>query len=548
MLQRQRKLISAERRIEVSLLRGLLISADHLASAGKCTLPQPLRLNKFSPNFALRGFQKKCRVQGNVILNAPTGSGKTEAMLLWAAENQVENGRFFYTLPYTAALNAMHGRLTLGFPQDRDSIGLLHGKAAHHLYESAQKDYPADPSEATKEALARARLARKAFYPVRVCTPHQLLRFTLRGKGWEQMLSEVPESCIVFDEVHSYDANLAGLTLGTARLFASMGAKLMFASATLPRFMRENIRKLGPMIEVAPDPNDKTDRTVLERKRHVVSFVDGDLLGLIGQMVEAVQSGQRILVVCNHVRTAQLVARSLRAELGDGDDVVCLFHGRFHMKDRKRKESILASGQLPNVLVATQVVEVSLDISFEVGFFEAAPIDALVQRMGRVNRQGEKPSAIFITRSQVSRHRIYDPRYVQKTMELLSLSTGALSEQDLTRVCDWVYTDGYTGEEKKVFEERFDHPFFEKFEDNVVAGEHHAWIDSVIEQSSGRADMLPCALKKEYEDYVSAKRWLDADALLVNAYTSGLTPYLDKTVDPWVVNLKYDREGLHSPE
>jgi CRISPR-associated endonuclease/helicase Cas3 len=547
-LRRQRKLISQERRIKASLLRGLLMSADHLASAGKSDIPEPVRLGKFLPKFGLRNFQTRCRLQGNVILNAPTGSGKTEAALLWAAENQVENGRFFYTLPYTAALNAMHGRLRGEFPQDAQSIGLLHGKAAHHLYEAAQRDYSSDPSQATNEALARTRLAREAFYPVRVCTPHQLLRFTLRGKGWEQMLSEIPGSCIVFDEVHSYDASLAGLTLGTARLFAGMGARLMFASATLPHFMRENIRKVAPMVEIAPDPNDGTDREVLDRKRHVVVLIDDDLLGLIGRIVEAAESERHVLVVCNHVGTAQTVARALRAKLGNSEGKVCLFHGRFNMEDRKRKESGLCSEELPHVLVATQVVEVSLDISFDVGFFEAAPIDALVQRMGRVNRQGKSPVPIFIALLQLSRHEIYESRYVKKTVELLSRTEGPLSEQDLTRICDEVYAGGYTGKEKQTFEDRLNHPFLERFEDNVVAGEHNAWIDTVIEDKSGRADMLPLSLKTRYEAFVSAKRWLDADGLLVNAYTLGLGPYLDKTGDPWTVDLKYDHEGLHHPQ
>jgi len=543
---RQAKLISPERRVRASLLRGLLMSADHLASAGKGTLPPPVRLSGFMPKFTLRNFQLRCRVRGNVLLNAPTGSGKTEAMLLWAAENQIENGRLFYTLPYTAALNAMHWRLRREFPKDTESIGLLHGKAAHHLCEAAQRDYPSDPAKATEEALARQRLAHEAFYPLRVCTPHQLLRFTLRGRGWEQMLSEIPGSCIVFDEVHSYDPSLAGLTLGTARLFSAMGAKLMFASATLPHFMRENIRRVAPMHEVSPEANHDTDREVLDRKRHVIALVDDDLLGLTGQMLDVVQSGRTVLVVCNHVRTAQTVARELRKHL-KSDRAVCLFHSRFNMKDRKSKERALSSEDLPRVLVATQVVEVSLDISFDAGFFEAAPIDALVQRMGRVNRQGEVPAPIFIARQQLSQHKIYDRPYVNGTLELLSKRTGPLSELDLTRICDEVYGSGYEDDEKRVFEERFNHRFFNQFEDSVVAGEHYPWIDQVINDTSGRADVLPMDLKSEYEQHVSAKRWLDADALLVNAYTSGLTPYLVKTADPWIVNLTYDNEGLHSP-
>ncbi len=402
--RRQSKSISSERRLRASLLRGLLIGADHLASAGIESLPEPLDFGRFSPSFKVRDFQRSCARSGNIILRAPTGSGKTEATLLWAGANQCENGRFFYTLPYTAALNAMYERLKRTFPDQGQSVGLLHGRAAHHLYESVQADYPSEPQRATAEALARARLAREMYYPARVCTPHQLLRLTLLGKGWEQMLSEVPGSCLVFDEVHSYDPALAGLTLGTARLFASMGARLMFASATLPHFLESAIQQLIPCAVVSPDPQSESDREVLNRKRHVTRLVDQSLLELLPQIVKAATDGLSVLVVCNHVRSAQLLARELRRRLGEGNDNVCLFHGRFNMRDRRSKENALASKSLPKVLVATQVVEVSLDISFDVGFFEAAPIDALAQRMGRVNRGGNNkilPAPIAVASSRL---------------------------------------------------------------------------------------------------------------------------------------------------
>lgn len=546
--RRQRDVILPERRVQASLLRGLLMGADHLASAGIVSIPPTIALNTFRPKFVLRGFQRACAVEGNVILNAPTGSGKTEAAIIWASANQPENGRFFYTLPYTAALNAIYARLQREFPGHENSIGLLHGRAAHHLYEAAQKDYPNDPEKATEEALARARLAKETLYPVRVCTPHQLLRFGLRGKGWEQMLSEIPGSCVVFDEVHSYDSKLAGLTLGTARLFASLGASLMFISATLPQFMRKYIRDLAPMSEIAPQERDPLDAEVLNRKRHVVTLIDGSILDHLAHIFSAVASGKRVLVVCNHVSSAQTVARILRRELGESEQVVCLFHSRFNMKDRKLKEGALASHQLPSVLVATQLVEVSLDISFDLGFFEPAPIDALVQRMGRVNRQGHSPAPVFIAKVPISSHRIYLAALVNKTLELLAERNGPLSECDLTEVCDLVYSEGYEGQDKQDFERRFNHVFLKDFKNNVVAGEHKDWIEAVIENEDGRADVLPRCLEKDYRRLKSQKLWLEADALLVNAYTSSL-PKLDKSGerygDPWIVDLKYDsKDGL----
>jgi CRISPR-associated endonuclease/helicase Cas3 len=540
----QCKGIPAASRLRASLLRGLLITSDHLASGGINDVPPPVDLRDFSPSFGLRDFQNRCAVTGNVILRAPTGSGKTEASLVWAAHNQAENGRFFYTLPHTAALNAMYGRLQDVFPQSKDSIGLLHGRAAHHLYDAEENDFPAERRKSAEEAKARARLAKDMYYPVRICTPHQLLRFTLRGQGWEQMLSEVPGSCIVFDEVHSYDPALAGLTLGTARLFVSMGASLMFISATLPRFLQEVIEKVIPCTAISPDGESKTDREILNRKRHIVRVVGQTLLELVPQIEAAVGKGLRVLVVCNHVRSAQRMARALRERLGEGEDRVCLFHGRFNLRDRKLKETSLASGTLPRVLVATQVVEVSLDISFDMGFFEAAPIDALAQRMGRVNRRGEAtlPARIVVAQRSINRHRLYETARTDATVALLARQTEAISEQDLTTICDSVYQTGYADEDQHIFEQRL--KFLANFETELIAGQHERWIEKVIENQDGRAEVLPIGLKPQYDTFVREKMWLDADALLVHAYVSGMTDLLDKDVDPWVVNLPYGSDGL----
>jgi CRISPR-associated endonuclease/helicase Cas3 len=547
--RRQSKFIPSERRLRACLLRGLLIGADHLASAGIEIIPPPVDITVFSPSFPLRDFQASCAVPGHVILLAPTGSGKTEAALIWAGFNQSENGRFFYALPYTAALNAMHGRVQREFPEYKGSIGLLHGRAAHHLYEAAQQDYPAEAQRATAEALARARLAHEMYHPVRICTPHQLLRFTLRGKGWEQMLSEIPGSCIVFDEIHSYDSALSGLTLGTARLFASMSAHLMFVSATLPRFLQDIILQIIPCSSISPNPDSDSDREVLDRKRHVVRLVDQSLLDLLPQIEEAVKNGLRVLVVCNHVRSAHTVAVALRKTVGEGEDRVCLFHGRFNMKDRKTKEAALASKSLPNVLVATQVVEVSLDISFDIGFFEAAPIDALAQRMGRVNRRGNKenrPALVFVARRPINKHQLYDSERTVKTLESLAERTGPLAELDLLEICNCVYRQGYVGEDKTIFEERLNHKLLVSFQDEVIAGQHQDWIDAVIEKSDGRADVLPMNLQSEYQEFIQKKLWLDADALLVNVYVSSVSKFLDKTTDPWIVRLPYGRDGLEA--
>ena len=541
-----REIEFADRR-EASLLRGLLVSGDHLAS-GHVELPAMVKLKEFPIGIDTRPFQfQASQTKGHAILSAPTGSGKTEAALLWAAVNQADNGRLFYVLPYTAAINAMHARLQRFLQGRQDSVGLLHGRAAHHLYACLANDYPADPLAAQTEATARARLAREMYHPVRVCTPQQLLRYTLHGKGWEQMLGEIPGACLVFDEVHSYDPELAGLTLGTARLFARMGAKALFASATLPLFLRKEIEQLFPTTSIAPDPTKERDRQIMDRKRHLVEVRRGTVLDAVPELVDHAKSGFSVLIVCNHVRSAQYVFQALRSQLADG--LITLFHGRFNMRDRRDKERALNSeSSLPRVLVATQVVEVSLDISYSRGYFEPAPIDALAQRMGRVNRKGDTPASVVIFDSPINSHPLYASDLTRETLRRLAAIDGALSEHDLVEICEAVYAEGYVGRQRTAFEERLNHPFFVDFERTLVAGRHERWTEAVIDKSDGRADVLPRNLRAEYEALRKDKRWLDADALLVNTPIKRFWQLVDRQVDPWEIELHYDDQlGLTEP-
>src|SRR3990170_857539 len=117
-----------QRRLYASLLRGLLMSCDHVASSNvQINVPKiPILANIAIDVPLLYDFQKKAGLmKGNLILQAPTGSGKTLAALLWAGKNQKRNGRLFYSLPNTASINAMYVRLSNRY-FGKENVGLLH--------------------------------------------------------------------------------------------------------------------------------------------------------------------------------------------------------------------------------------------------------------------------------------------------------------------------------------------------------------------------------------------------------------------------------------
>lgn len=128
-------------------LRGYLTNADHCASSHYGELPsvkisaEQILASRNIPRQSLHGHQRLSeKVIGSTLLTAPTGSGKTEAALLWAA-NQVANSgntpRLFYTLPYQASMNAMKTRLDGAFGKSengQDLVGLQHGRSSLAYY------------------------------------------------------------------------------------------------------------------------------------------------------------------------------------------------------------------------------------------------------------------------------------------------------------------------------------------------------------------------------------------------------------------------------
>jgi CRISPR-associated endonuclease/helicase Cas3 len=177
--------------------------------------------------------------KGNLILRAPTDSGKTEAALLWAQLNQEKNGRLFYALPTTASVNAMYLRINHLFQDTEDRlIGLLHSRAISTLYSMFEGENSSDVKANQKAVRTIGSLVKEMYFPFRICTPHQILHYSLRGKGWEAMLSEFPHSVFVFDEIHAYNPKLTGLTMNTVKYLTQHGARCMFIIATLPAFIR----------------------------------------------------------------------------------------------------------------------------------------------------------------------------------------------------------------------------------------------------------------------------------------------------------------------
>lgn len=450
---------------------------------------------------------------GNLILQSPTGSGKTKAAFLWARKNKKDNGRFFYTLPITASLNAMWRCFVDIFEDNKhELVGLLHSRVASSIY--AMLD--GDGIDKQSKSWDLSSLAREMYFPIRLCTPHQVLKFTLFGRGWEMMLSEFPNSVFVFDEVHAYNPGHMGLTMATAKYIVSKGGSVMFMSATLPKFLRIMIEKEIPGIElITPSFEEESDREIMEQKRHLLEVKEGDVTSNINFIIEEAKKAKSTLIVCNHVPTAQKVYKRISKEI---DDVV-LIHSRFTRNDRNEVEKRLLQSKLPQVLVSTQVVEVSLDINFQQGFTEPAPIEAIIQRLGRINRKPIKddpPAIVRIFRKQASDdEHVYSEKLRNKSLEVLSekiKKENPLSEETLIEAANDVYGNGYDKEEREEYDRAF---ACIQVQRDMLAGSNRNWVDDILDDDEGSIELLPDILEKYFKEKKEQKLFIEAFGLRV---------------------------------
>lgn len=499
--------------IEGTLLRGAVITADHSGSAWENLRvlqgledPDRARLRLEIPNIQdLYWHQAEIAEQkGNSILIAPTGSGKTEGALLWISrQNSGASGQpiVYYVLPYQASLNAMYERLSKIF--NGEPIALQHSRAVQALYRQLLgKEYTAD--QAQRVAKRERNLASLYVKPMRISTPYQLLKGAFQLKGHEALWTAATKALFVLDEIHVYETARLAILLATLRhLSLNLGGRALIMSATLPSYLLEVLSRLWPDASIV-----RADAKTLARfRRHEVRLLDQDLLGeeVTESVLADANKGMGVLVVATTVGRAQEIWKKLRGQTN------CeLLHGRFHSDDRSNKErDLLATRGVGStltkrgvILVATQVVEVSLNVDFDVLYSDPAPLEALLQRFGRVNRDRKRPNLIKtvnVCRAIPEGSPVYPEFLVRKALEVLERGDGKVLEEDqLQTMLDEVYANGLGNRLSHELEEGI-----ERFSRDVLSTcrpfSSDGRIEDLFDQMFDGFEVLPKSLKGEYE-------------------------------------------------
>lgn len=384
--------------------------------------------NRFG--FSPRDFQAKLidlidRIDqpGIFVVEAPMGLGKTEAALVaseFLAKKLGLSGLYF-GLPTQATSNGIFSRIKDWLDkvskeyQENVQIRLSHGKSAlneNFAGLARNIDPDGDGQVFVNEWFGGRKTS--ALDDFVVGTVDQLLMMALKQKHLALRHLGFSKKVVVIDEVHAYDAYMSQYLARALEWLGAYQVPVIILSATLPEDQRINL-VYNYLLGKYPD-FEKSNPELLALKGEaypLMTYSDGDELGqvkdfekesskqiiinrlededLVPLLEASHQAGAIAGIVVNTVKRAQELAKELADRFGA--DHISLLHSSFIATDRAQKEADLLSkigkkGSRPqgHIVVGTQVIEQSLDIDFDLLISDLAPMDLLIQRIGRLHR------------------------------------------------------------------------------------------------------------------------------------------------------------------
>lgn len=363
------------------------------------------------------------------LLEDVTGAGKTEAAII-LAYRLMEAGNadgIFVALPTMATANAMYERIAdvyLKLFENDANLVLAHGSRnlvddfAKTIIRTSAPENDSEQEDETASARCTAWLAdhnkRALLAQVGVGTIDQALLGVLHSKHQSLRLLGLFGKVLIVDEVHACDAYMQGVLEVLLEFHARAGGSVILLSATLPVHMKQKLlgayakgrNALCPAISEQAYPlatwwqaissNQLYQEPLATRQavtRTVAVNYQHDIAKVKSEILTALNAGKCVCWIRNTISDALEAYKLFANEIPVGN--ITLFHARFCLSDRLDAEELvlnkfgkastyeLRKGQL---VIATQVIEQSLDVDFDLLISDLAPIDRLVQRAGRLRR------------------------------------------------------------------------------------------------------------------------------------------------------------------
>jgi CRISPR-associated endonuclease/helicase Cas3 len=447
----------------------------------------------FQPNALQKTVLETVCEPGIYVIEAPMGQGKTEAALAAAyklLEAEMASGIYF-ALPTQLTSNRIYLRVQQFIRRIHEHPG--HVRLAHSASwltdptapPTLPRSGPAAEGDTPAEDLARSWFASPKRALLEACgvgTVDQALLGVISVKHFFLRQFGLAGKVVILDEVHSYDVYTGSLITQLVRQLRDNKATVIILSATLTCDRRREL--LGQAVEEPAEgayPLVSCLRQTLRQypcpapPRKVVQVRWREAESLAKECLGQAERGYCVLWICNTVARAQEVYRNLKSLAREGGPMLGLLHSRFPLSEREKREehwmkALGREGPRPGgcILVATQVVEQSVDVDADLLITDLAPIDMLLQRMGRLWRHERKsrpatqpevwietpchPSIFEHGTSEEIRSalgpgaRVYAPYILLRTYKVLQ-GKGSLSVPDEIReILEGTYSEPENGE------------------------------------------------------------------------------------------------------
>jgi len=442
----------------------------------------------------------------NLVLIAPTGSGKTEFALLWTKK---KGKKLIYTLPLRVALNDLYWRFTnkekVYF--DNNILSILHSTS---FIEYLKEDKYGEKLDITEKQTVSELFSS----PVILTTPDQVFLSSLKYYGFDKVVSIYPLSAIVIDEIQAYNPEMAAVIIKTLEVVKTLFGNILIITATFPPYFEKFINKEKgfEIIDVKNVSNEvKNSVKNYNLKRHKLKILDyqlfeKDKLEIIEQSFKKVREilienkDKNILIILNNVGKAIEFYKKLendneikeRIIINDESNgtIPLLLHARIIEKEKSKRIEAIKKGIENNkrgmILVSTQIVEASVDVDFDLLITEISPIDSQIQRWGRIYRnrnidyKDSPPNVFILTGIDRGTAAIYDKRVMEKTIEILKKYEEKLLDYESERKSIEEVFDSKINNENQTLKE----VFIKEIEDNLK------WLEYVSIEKRSEAQRI----------------------------------------------------------
>jgi CRISPR-associated endonuclease/helicase Cas3 len=402
------------------------------------------------------------------FLFAPCGRGKSEAAISWAlnCRDRYKRNKIVFAMPTQVTSNAMWERLCTIFGEGNSKkekknngkkyVGLYHGKSFIKL-KSVLIGEMGDLGKKDLEELSDETFQGNIFFkPITVTTIDHLIYSFVHGfRQADFTLGNLQNAIIIFDEVHYYEEKTLNHLFTLFKLLREFEIPHLLMSGTLPDFIKKDAYEYLEVvdfegIEYMPFSFNFCNRELIKLPKSSDETAETPEVYIDRESSEEIvnqyKKGLKQFVILNTVKRTQEFYRRVKMNLAkeiENPNIV-LYHSQYTYNDRVKKELEIRdeSKEGPFILIATQVIEISLDISCDIMYTEVAPPDAIGQRGGRLNRKGKTFKNGVMHEMKIflpEKHLPYDENLLKETQE--KIKDGPVSYKDIKELCDNIYQE-----------------------------------------------------------------------------------------------------------